>query len=193
MSKNVGAMMKMRMLAVSVMGSLLISGAWGDDLPKMGYTPAISVKELVGKGYRWVTVNGYACVTEKEVRQVTGSHSDSTELHLVEDGGAYYLIPGTLVRVTRDDHANGMSEIRLGGITSPRWTYTRFLSARPIRDIYGISETPDTAGLVDTSDATGEGLRSEGPKTAFQTAMSPRTLQQGIKISEQNVKQGAGQ
>jgi hypothetical protein len=27
-----------------------------------------------------------------------------------------------------------------------------FLTARPIRDIYGIVETPDTAGLVDPSD-----------------------------------------
>ena len=72
---------------------------------------------------------------------------------MVEDVGAYYLIPGTLVRVIRDDQANGMSEIRLGGFERPLWTYTEFLTARPIRDIYGIVETPDTAGLVDPGDA----------------------------------------
>ena len=71
----------------------------------------------------------------------------------MENLRAYYLIPGTLARVIQDDHANGMSEILLAGITSPLWTYTRFLSARPIHDTYGIVETPDKAGLVDPSDA----------------------------------------
>jgi hypothetical protein len=32
------------------------------------------------------------------------------ELRLVEDGGVYYLISGTLVRVIPDDHRNGLSE-----------------------------------------------------------------------------------
>ena len=44
---------------------------------------------------------------------------------------------------------NGMSEILLGGIAKPLWTYTKFLSTRPIRDIYGIVETLDTADLID--------------------------------------------
>ncbi|MFZ0502782.1 MAG: hypothetical protein WAM44_03670, partial [Chthoniobacterales bacterium] len=47
------------------------------------------------------------------------------------------------------------SGILLGGIAKPLWTYTRFLTARPIRDIYGIVETPDTAGLIDPGDAAG--------------------------------------
>jgi hypothetical protein len=71
---------------------------------------------------------------------------------MVEDGGAYYLIPGTLVRVIRDDQAKGISEILLGGITRPLWTYTNFLTARPIHDIYGIVETPDSVGLIDPSE-----------------------------------------
>jgi hypothetical protein len=50
---------------------------------------------------------------------------------MVEDGRAYYLIPGTLVRVTRDDEAKGMSEILLGGILRPLWTYNRFLTRTP--------------------------------------------------------------
>ena len=76
---------------------------------------------------------------------------------MVEEGRAYYLIPGTLVRGTRDDQANGMSEILLEGITRPLWTYNKFLTARPIRDIYGIVETPGTAGLIEPSDAALEG------------------------------------
>jgi hypothetical protein len=123
------------------------------------------VKDLVAKGYRWVTVDGpYACATEEEVRKITSNRTDLAELQMVEDGRAYYFVPGTLVRITRDDPANGMSEILLGGITKPLWTYTKFLTARPIRDIYGIVETPDTAGLIDPGDAavTGSALNERG-------------------------------
>jgi hypothetical protein len=83
---------------------------------------------------------------------------------MVEEGRAYYLVPGTLVRVTQDDQANGMSEILLGGITKALWTYNKFLTARPIRDIYGIVETPDTAGLIDPGDArvVGAALNERG-------------------------------
>jgi hypothetical protein len=65
---------------------------------------------------------------------------------------SYYLIPGKLVRVVKNDPANGMSEILLGGITKPLWTYTRFLSASPIHGFNGIVETPDTSGLLATGD-----------------------------------------
>ena len=141
-------------LAVSVIGLSLITSALADDLPRMGYSEGTPVKDLVANGYRWVTVDGpYACVTEPEVQKITSNRTDLVELHMVEEGRAYYLIPGTLVRVTRDDQATGMSEILLGGITKPLWTYNKFLTARPIRDIYGIVETPDTAGLIDPGDA----------------------------------------
>jgi hypothetical protein len=142
--------MKIRMLVVYVIGLSLIGITWADDLPKMGYASGRSVTDLVAKGYRWVTVDGpYACAKEQEVRQITSSRTDLTELSLVEAGDAYYLIPGTLIRIMQDDQVNGMSEILLGGISKPLWTYTKFLSARPVRDIYGIVETPDTAGLIE--------------------------------------------
>jgi len=38
--------------------------------------------------------------------------------------------------VVRSDPATGMSEIRLVGIARPLWTYSRFLSKRPIQNIY---------------------------------------------------------
>jgi hypothetical protein len=108
------------MLVICVLGLSLVGSTWADGLPKMGYTSDRSVKDLVAKGYRWVTVHGpYACAKEQEVRQITRSRNDLTELRLVEAGEAYYLTPGTLVQITQDDHANGMSEILLGGITSP--------------------------------------------------------------------------
>ena len=112
--------MKIGLLVVSVICLSLTCTTWANDLPSLGYSPGIPIKDLVAKGYRWVTVNGpYACVTEQEVRQITSDHTDLRELHMVENVRAYYLIPGSLARVIRDDHANGMSEILLAGITRP--------------------------------------------------------------------------
>jgi hypothetical protein len=126
-------------LAVFVIGLSLIGTALADDLPSIGYSEKTPAEDLAAKGYRWVTVDGpYAGTTEQDVRKITSSRTDLVELHMVEEGKAYYLIPGMLVRVTRADQANGMSEILLGGITKPLWTYNRFLTARPIHDIYGI-------------------------------------------------------
>jgi hypothetical protein len=146
--------MKIQMLVISVIGLSLTCTTWANDLPSLGYSAGIPVKDLVAKGYRWVDVDGpYACPTEQDVRQITSDHTDLRELHMVENLQAYYLIPGALARVIRDDHANGMSEILLAGILTPLWTYTKFLTARPIEDTYGVIETPDNAGLVDPRDA----------------------------------------
>ena len=67
---------------------------------------------------------------------------------MVEDIEAYYLIPGTIVRVAQSDPATGMSEIQLGGITRLLWTYTNFLTTRPMQDTYGVIETPENSGLI---------------------------------------------
>jgi hypothetical protein len=144
-----GEIVKIGMLAVSLIGLRFICTAFADDLPRIGYSLRTPVKNLVAKRYRWVTVDGpYACVTEQEVRQITSNRTDLMELHLVEDGHAYSLIPGTLVQVTRDHPANGMSKTLLGGITKPLWTYSNFLTARPIRDIYEIADVqPSLKGL----------------------------------------------
>jgi hypothetical protein len=151
--------MKFGLLVISLISLSVTCSSWANDLPSLGYSLRIPVKDLVAKGYRWVTVDGpYACVTEQDLRQITSDHTDFRELHMVENLQAYYLIPGTLARVIQDDHANGMSEILLAGITRPLWTYTRFLSPRPIRDTYGTVETPDNAGMVDPSDAAIVGI-----------------------------------
>ena len=104
--------MKLKTLMFVIIGFSLTCFAWADDF-----------KSLVAQGYRWVSVNGpYACATEQEVRQITSGLTDSAELRMVQDSGAYYLIPGKLVRVIKNDPANGMSEILFGGITKPLWT-----------------------------------------------------------------------
>jgi hypothetical protein len=116
---------------------------------------------LAGKGYRWVTVNGpYACTTEQKVRRITNNRTDATELQMVEDIEAYYLIPGTIVRVVQSDPATGMSEIQLGGITRVLWTYTKFLGARPMQDTYGVIETPKNCDKSQSHGATGEPAKS---------------------------------
>jgi hypothetical protein len=174
--------MKITVFGIVVLGLTFILTAWAGDLPQMGYVPKISVRELTAKGYRWVRANGpYGCINEQTLRQITSGRTDLTELSLVEDGSAYYLIPGTLVRTVRDDPANGASEILVGGIIKPLWTYNRFLTARPVHDIYGIVETPDTAGLIDPSDAAEARLAQAGPTPAQKLPITHQSLQQGIE------------
>jgi hypothetical protein len=104
---------------------------------------------LVAKGYRWVAVHGpYACTSEEGVRRITAHPTDETELQMVQHQQAYYLIPGTIAQILKEDPAVGMSQIRLGGLTTPLWTYARFLSQHPIQDIYGTIETPENSGLI---------------------------------------------
>jgi hypothetical protein len=61
---------------------------------------------------------------------------------MIEQLRAYYLIPGTVVRVIQKDAASGMSQIQLDGVRRPIWTFTRFLSVRPITDLDGKIENP---------------------------------------------------
>ena len=108
---------------------------------------------LVAKGYRWVTVHGpYASTTEQGVQRITAYRTNATELQMVEDGQAYYLIPGTIVQVVKEDPTNGMSQMHLGSLTTSLWTYTRFLSKLPNQDIFGIIETPENSGLMPSVD-----------------------------------------
>jgi hypothetical protein len=121
---------------------------------------------LAAQGYRWVTVNGpYACNTEQDVERITAHHTDATELEVVQNIQCYYLIPGTIVQVIKEDPTRGMSEIRLGSITRSLWTYSRFLSKHPVRDTYGVIETPENSGLIPTGDtaiAPGSPFRANG-------------------------------
>ena len=130
--------MKLRISVMTAVGLGLICTALADNY-----------SDLTAQGYRWVTVNGpYACGTDQDVRRIVGHHTDETELHMVEDIRCYYLIPGTIVQAIKEDSANGMSQVRLGSVSRSLWTYTRFLSKRPVHDTYGIIETPENSGLI---------------------------------------------
>jgi hypothetical protein len=105
--------------------------------------------DLAIQGYRWVVVDGpYACTAEQDVQSIVGHHTDEAELHMVESIRCYYLTPGTIAQLIKEDPAKGLAEIRLGGINRSLWTYTRFLSKHPVRDTYGVIETPENAGLT---------------------------------------------
>jgi hypothetical protein len=128
-------------LAISIMTAVGLS---------LTYTAlADTYSDLAGQGYRWVTVNGpYACTTEQDVDRIAAYRTDATELQVVENIQCYYLIPGSVVQVIKEDQARRMSQIRLGGLTRALWTYTRFLSKHPVRDTYGSIETPEERGLI---------------------------------------------
>jgi hypothetical protein len=113
----------------------------------------VNYSALAAQGYRWVTINGpYACITEQDAKRIIAHHTDAIELRVVENIECYYLIPGTIVQVIKEDPADGISEVRLGSITRSLWTYSRFLSKRPVKDTYGVIETPESSGLIPVAD-----------------------------------------
>jgi hypothetical protein len=99
--------------------------------------------ELPAQGYRWVTTNGpYACRSKDDLRQMINKRTDLTEVQMIEESRAYYLIKGAIVQVVLEDAAAGMSRIHSPEIGSDVWTLTRFLSKRPVRSPDGEIEVP---------------------------------------------------
>ena len=99
--------------------------------------------DLAAKGYRWVTTNGpYACPSKDDLRQIVQHHTDETELQMIEQPRAYYLVEGAIVQVILEDAASGMSLIHSAEIGPDVWTLTKFLSRHPIRNTDGEIEVP---------------------------------------------------
>jgi hypothetical protein len=73
---------------------------------------------------------------------------DSVVLKMVEQVKVFYLTPGTIVQVTEEDSQTGTSKIRMAGITVDLWTLSSYLTKHPIKDTYGVIETPETSGLI---------------------------------------------
>jgi hypothetical protein len=72
---------------------------------------------------------------------------------MVESIRCYYLIPGTIVQVVKEDPTSNMSEMRLVSVSRSLWTYSRFLSKHPVHDTYGVIETPENSGLIQAAEA----------------------------------------
>src|SRR6266403_4526546 len=135
---------------------------------------ALSINDTrLGNEYRWIVVDGpYACASKEDLRRITKHYTDETELQMVNELRAYYLIAGTIVQLVQEDSSSGMSQIHLGGITRDLWTYTRFLSKHPITDPYGVIENPENSGLIPT-ETTGVSQMSGQPEAMPTSSASP--------------------
>ena len=157
--------LKLKILGVSAFAAALACSAFATDY-----------KKLAAEGYRWVTVDGpYACTTQQAVQRITSHRNDSTEMQMSQNLEAYYLIPGTIVQVLKNDPAAKMSQIQFGGITQPLWTYTRFLSASPIVDTYGGIETPENSGLIANAETGIIKIQLDAPTAMPTSAAAPVT------------------
>jgi hypothetical protein len=135
---------------------------------------ATKYDELVAKGYRWSTADGpYACVAKEDVPKMTDHPADSVILKMVEQVKVFYLTPGTIVQVTEEDPHTGTSKIRLAGITVDLWTLTSFLTKHPIKDTYGVIETPETSGLIPSAPAGLDAGPTPSPSFSVSPTASP--------------------
>ena len=106
-------------------------------------------KDLAAQGYRWVVVDGpYACPSKDDLLEITKHRTDRLELQMVQDLRAYYLVRGVIIQVVQEDTALGMSEVHLPGGFRTFWTLTRSLSRSPVKDTFGVVETPTTSNLL---------------------------------------------
>jgi hypothetical protein len=176
--------MKLRMLAFAAISVGLTGTALAADY-----------SDLVAQGYRWITVDGpYACPAKDDVQRIANHRTDAVELQMVGDLRAYYLIPGMIVQIVQDDPPTGLSQVRLGGITTDLWTYTRFLSKRPIKDPYGVVETPENSGLIPTATTgTSQMLDQSGttpsPSASPTSSISPTVHSKSKKTTKETNRQ----
>jgi hypothetical protein len=111
-------------------------------------TTATDFKTLAEQGYRWVRVNGpYATPNKNDATKLADAKSAATDVELQDKTHAYFLLPGMLVFVLESDSASGLSRVRASGIVVDLWTETKYLSSEPLKDSYGVTETPDSSGL----------------------------------------------
>jgi len=133
--------------------------------------------DLAAKGYRWVTIDGpYGCPAKDDLQQIAKKPTDETELQMIKQHRAYYLLRGDIVKLIQEDPASGISRIHVAGITTDLWTPTKFLSKRPVENAFGVVETPETSGLVpiETESIT-DSLKQAGVTPAPSTNSTPHS------------------
>ena len=134
-------------------------------------------QDLVAEGYRWVTIDGpYGCPAKDDLQQIVKKPTDETELQMIKQHRAYYLLRGDIVKLIQEDPASGISRIHVAGITTDLWTPTKFLSKRPVENAFGVVETPETSGLVpiETESIT-DSLKQAGVTPAPSTNSTPHS------------------
>jgi hypothetical protein len=145
---------------------------------------ATDFKALAEEGYRWVRVNGpYATPNKNDAAKLADAKNASSDVELQDKTHAYFLLPGMLVFVLENDTAAGLSRVRASGIVVDLWTETKYLSDHPLKDSYGVTETPDSSGLghlgsptpspSPNSDASLLNPATEGPNPLLSPSPTP--------------------
>jgi hypothetical protein len=134
-------------------------------------TLAADYKDWVAQGYRWSLVSGLHAYRNKDDAKNERSRREKKSVS-EEVRYAYYLRPGKVVLVVATDATDGLSQIRLGGISSDLWTPTKYLSTRPIKNSVGKIETPDMSGIILPTTSATPGL-SSGARSAATLGPSP--------------------
>ena len=116
-------------------------------------TLAADYKDWVAQGYRWSLVSGLHAYRKKDDAKNERSRRENKSVS-EEVRYAYYLRPGKVVLVVATDAPDGLSQIRMGGISSDLWTPTKYLSSRPVKNSVGKIETPDMAGIIPITSPT---------------------------------------
>src|ERR1700740_480164 len=78
---------------------------------------AADYKDWVAQGYRWSSVSGLHAYRNKDDAKNERSRREKSSCS-EKVRYAYYLRPGKIVLVISSDTADGLSQIRMGGITS---------------------------------------------------------------------------
>jgi hypothetical protein len=133
--------------------------------------------DLAAKGYRWVTVDGpYGCPSNEDLQQIIKKPTGETQLQMIKQHRAYYLLRGDIVKLILEDAASGISRIHVAGIVTDLWTLTKFLSKRPIADAFGVVETPETSGLIPMeTQSIRDSLEQVGVTPASSTSSTPHS------------------
>jgi len=122
----------------------------------LGILPAASGDDYKGwaaQGYRWSLVSGLHAYRNKDDAKNERSRRENKSVS-EEVRYAYYLRPGKVVLVVATDTGDGLSQIRMGGISTDLWTPTKYLSARPVKNSVGKIETPGMAGILPVTSPT---------------------------------------
>jgi hypothetical protein len=76
--------------------------------------PADNYDTIAAKGYRWVAIHApYASTTEQGAERITNHRTGSTESQIVEDERAFYLVPGKIVQIIKEDAVTGRTNSKL--------------------------------------------------------------------------------
>jgi hypothetical protein len=131
-------------------------------------TLADDYQAWVAQGYRWSAVSGLHAYRNKDDAKNERSRREKKSVS-EEVRYAYFMRPGKVVLVVATDAADGLSQIRMGGISSDLWTPTKYLSKSPVKNSVGKIETPGMAGIMPVTSPT-PGL---GPSTNSATSLGP--------------------